>query len=44
MAGDEKTPPRRKSHGTPPSIARLDRMIAEAVVDAYGQSEQIVGF
>ena len=44
MAGNEKTPPRRKSHGKPPSSARLDQMIAEAVVDAYGESEQIVGF
>ena len=44
MAGNEKTPPKRKSHGKPPSSARLDRMIAEAVVDAYGESEQMVGF
>ena len=44
MAGIEKTPPKRKSHGKPPSSARLDRMIAEAVVDAYGESEQMVGF
>jgi len=44
MAGDERTPPERKSHGKSPSSARLDRMIAEAVVDARGESEQIVGF
>ena len=44
MAGDERTPPKRKSHGKPPSSARLDRMIAEAVVDAYGESEQMAGF
>jgi hypothetical protein len=39
MAGDERTPPKRKSRGNPPSSARLDKMIAEAVVDAYGESE-----
>ena len=44
MAGNEKTPPKTGSHGKPPSSARLDRMIAEAVVDAYGESEQMVGF
>jgi hypothetical protein len=44
MAGDERTPPKRKSRGNPPCSARLDKMIAEAVVDAYGESEQIVGF
>src|SRR5208282_1349277 len=44
MAGNEKTPPKRKSHGKPPSGARLDRMIAEVVVDANGESEQMVGF
>jgi hypothetical protein len=44
MAGDERTPPERKSHGKSPSSPRLDRMIAEAVVDAYGESEQIIGF
>ena len=44
MARNEKTRPKRKSHGKPPSSARLDRMIVEAVVDAYGESEQIIGF
>jgi hypothetical protein len=28
----------------PPGKAELDRMIAEAIVDAYGESEQRVGF
>jgi len=44
MAGDKRTPPKRKAHGKPPSNARLDRMIDEALVDAYGESEQMVGF
>ena len=44
MTGDERTPPKRKAHGKLSSNARLDRMIAEAVVDAYGESEQMVGF
>jgi hypothetical protein len=44
MAGDKKTSPKRKAHGKHPSNARLDRMIDEAVVDAYGESEQMVGF
>jgi hypothetical protein len=30
MAADERTPPKRKSHGKRPSSARLVRMIAEA--------------
>ncbi len=34
----------RKSRGKPLSNAKLDRMIDEALVDAYGESEQIVGF
>lgn len=29
---------------TPPSDAKLDEMIEEAIVDAYGESEQAVGF
>jgi hypothetical protein len=37
--------PRKKSCPRPLlSNTRLDRMIEEAIVDAYGQSEQIVGF
>ena len=28
----------------PPSKARLDQLVAEATVDAYGDSEQRVGF
>lgn len=44
MVGDKRTPPKRKAHSKPPSNARLDRMIDEALVDAYGESEQMVGF
>jgi hypothetical protein len=44
MDGDKRTLPKRKANGKRPSNARLDRMIAEAVVDAYGESEQIVCF
>jgi len=44
MDGDKSTPPKRKAHSKPPSNARLDRMIDEALVDAYGESEQMVGF
>jgi hypothetical protein len=36
------TKQRGRSKG--PSNARLDEMIEEAIVDAYGESEQIVGF
>jgi hypothetical protein len=39
-----KTPPNRKAHGKPPSNATLDRMIEEAIIDANGESEQMVGF
>ena len=36
--------PRRPSASTrPPSVARLDRLIAEATVDAYNDSEQATG-
>src|SRR5437879_13220803 len=35
-----KRQPRRRSL----SLAKLDEMIEEAAVDAYGESEQIVGF
>jgi len=43
MAASKKT--RRPSgRGRRPSEAKLDKMIEEAIVDAYGESEQIVGF
>jgi hypothetical protein len=43
MSGGKKAlaPKRRKAD---PSKARLDEMIGEAIVDAYGDSEQTVGF
>ncbi len=44
MAGDNRTPPKRKARGKHPPNAKLDRMIDDAVVDAYGESEQVVGF
>ncbi len=42
-AASKKTskPPRR---GNGPSEAKLDEMIEAAIVDAYGESEQTVGF
>jgi len=42
MAASKKREP--YSAGKEPSPARLDEMIEEAIVDAYGESEQIVGF
>jgi hypothetical protein len=35
---------KRQPHRRSLSIAKLDEMIEEATVDAYGESEQIVGF
>lgn len=35
---------KRKRARPIPSNAKLDRMIEEAIVDAYGQSEQMTGF
>jgi hypothetical protein len=43
MAASKKTR-RQSGHGREPSEAKLDRMIEDAIVDAYGESEQIVGF
>ncbi len=34
----------RKGSPEAPSNATLDRMIEEALVDAYGESEQVLGF
>jgi hypothetical protein len=43
MAASKKT---RKptGRGNGPSEAKLDEMIEEAIVDAYGESEQVLGF
>jgi hypothetical protein len=43
MAASKKT---RKptGRGNGPSAAKLDQMIETAIVDAYGESEQILGF
>ncbi len=35
---------KRQPHHRSLSLARLDEMIEEAIVDAYGESEQTVGF
>jgi hypothetical protein len=43
MAASKKTR-RLSGRGRGPSEAKLDKMIEEAIVDAYGESEQIVGF
>jgi hypothetical protein len=43
MAASKKTrKPTGRDNG--PSEAKLDEMIEEAIVDAYGESEQILGF
>lgn len=43
MAASKKTSkPSRRGKG--PSEAKLDEMIEAAIVDAYGESEQILGF
>lgn len=44
MSGRKKTGTRRPGRGESPSDAKLDEMIEEAIVDAYGESEQTVGF
>jgi hypothetical protein len=43
MTGQKKTR-RQSGRGKEASAAKLDEMIEEAIVDAYGESEQIVGF
>lgn len=35
---------KKPGRSAPPSDAKLDEMIEEAIVDAYGESEQAVGF
>jgi hypothetical protein len=42
MIGSKRTTATRRREG--PSDAKLDDMIEEAIVDAYGESEQTVGF
>ena len=37
-------PPKRQSHRRALSPAKLEEMIEDATVDAYGESEQIGGF
>ncbi len=41
---NKKTPPTSKRRSKCASDAKLDKMIEEAIVDAYGESEQTVGF
>ena len=36
--------PKRQPHSRRSSPAKLDEMIEEATLDAYGDSEQLVGF
>jgi hypothetical protein len=35
---------KKPGRSSPPSDAKLDEMIEDAIVDAYGESEQAVGF
>jgi hypothetical protein len=44
MAKAERPAPKKKSRTKPLSNARLDQMIEDAIVDAYGKSEQVTGF
>ena len=39
-----KKPTKRPGRGKTPSEAKLDEMVEETIVDAYGESEQTVGF
>jgi hypothetical protein len=41
---NRNTVPKSKRRSKCPSDATLDQMIEEAIVDAYGESEQTVGF
>lgn len=40
----KKTAAKRQGRSRGNSAAKLDKMIEEAIVDAYGESEQTVGF
>jgi hypothetical protein len=44
MSGSKKTATKRPGRSLGPSDAQLDKMIEEAIVDAYGESEQTVAF
>ncbi|MGA2259912.1 MAG: calcium-binding protein [Acidobacteriota bacterium] len=44
MARAERPAHKKKSRTKPPSNAKLDQMIEEAIVDANGESEQTTGF
>ena len=44
MARAERAAHKMKGFAKPTSNAKLDQMIEEAIVDAYGESEQIAGF
>jgi hypothetical protein len=43
-SSNKKTAAKRRRRSKGPSDAKLDEMIEEAIVDAYGESEQTVGF
>ncbi|MCU0661714.1 MAG: calcium-binding protein [Myxococcota bacterium] len=43
-ASKKKTSAKRQGHSKGPPDAKLDEMIEEAIVDAYGESEQTVAF
>ena len=44
MARTERPAPKRRGRTKLPSNARLDQMIEGAIIDAYGESEQMTGF
>ena len=43
-AGKKRKLSKRHAQSKRPSVAMLDEMIDEAIVDAYGESEQTIGF
>jgi hypothetical protein len=44
MASNKQTKSKNRRRSKRPSDATLDQLIEEAIVDAYGESEQTVGF
>lgn len=44
MARGERPASKKKGRTKPLSTVKLDQMIEEAIIDAYGESEQITGF
>ena len=44
MTGKKQTASKTKGRSKGPSDAQLDQMIEEAIVDAYDESEQMMGF